>query len=80
MADLIGNSIPKPCQIFGRSPSGVMSAVSTDGSGNINSGGSTSAVDVVGNSIAVPVQIFGRSPSGVLTAVNTDGNGNLNAA
>lgn len=76
MADTIGNSIPKPCQIFARNPSGVMCAISTDGSGNLN--GSLSTVDTISNSIAVPVQIFGRAPNGVLTAATTDGNGILN--
>lgn len=78
MADLIGNVVPKPCQIFGRSPSGVMCAVTTDGSGNLNASGSTSTVDKISNSIATPVQIFGRAPNGVLQAVTTDGTGVLN--
>jgi hypothetical protein len=78
MADIIGNGIPKPCILFGRSTSGVLSAVTTDGNGNLNVTGSTSTVDTIGNSIATPVQIFGRTSNGVLQAVTTDGNGNLN--
>jgi hypothetical protein len=77
--DTIGNGIARPAMIYGRAPNGVMSAVTTDGSGNIDLSGQTpSLVDTLGNSICTPVMIYGRAPDGTLQAVTTDGDGQLN--
>lgn len=78
MADIIANAVPKPCILYGRSPSGILSAITTDGNGALNASGSTSAVDTIGNSICTPTMIYGRAPDGTLQAVTTDGTGKLN--
>lgn len=76
----IGNSICKPAIIFGRAPNGVLSAVTTDGNGNIDLSGQTpSTVDTIGNSICTPVMIYGLAPNGQFQAVVTDGDGHLNS-
>jgi hypothetical protein len=76
MADVIGEVQCKPVMIYGRSPSGVLAAATTDGNGNLNVSGSTSTVDTIVNTVPTPIMIYGRA-AGVLTAVTTDGTGKL---
>lgn len=77
MADTIPNGQPNPVMIYGRAPNGTLQAATTDGNGNLNLGGSTSAVDTIKNAVPNPVMWYGRAPNGQLQAVTTDGNGNL---
>ena len=76
--DTIANGVCTPAMIYGRAPNGVMSAVTTDGNGNIDLSGQTPAfVDTIANSVCTPVTIYGRAPNGQLQAVTTDGDGQL---
>ncbi len=78
IVDTINNGACRPVIIYGRAPNGVLSAVTTDGNGNIDLSGQTpSTVDIIGNSICTPVMIYGRAPNGQLQAVTTDGDGQL---
>jgi len=78
MADIINSGVARPVVIYGRSPSGVLSAVTTDGNGNIDLSGQTpSAVDTVSNGVPMAVMIYGRAPDGTMQAVTTDGDGQL---
>lgn len=44
MSDVIGNTIPTPIMLYGRNPSGILQAVTTDGSGNLSITGAASSV------------------------------------
>lgn len=78
LTDTISNGVCKPAMIYGRAPNGVLSAVTTDGNGNIDlSGQAPSVVDTIGNGIPTAVMIYGRAPNGQLQAVQTDGDGHL---
>lgn len=52
MADTVTNAVPQPIMVYGRSPSGVLQAVTTDGSGNLDVnvvvGGGSSSVNING--------------------------------
>lgn len=78
MADTIPNSQCQPVMIYGRAPNGTLQAATTDGNGNLNLSGSTSAVDTITNNVPNPVMWYGRAPNGQLQAVTTDGTGKLN--
>ncbi len=78
MADIITTGIARPAIIYGRAPNGVLSAVTTDGNGNIDLSGQTpSGVDTIANGVPVVVMIYGRAPNGQMQAVTTDGDGQL---
>jgi hypothetical protein len=76
MADTIAENQCKPVMIYGRNPSGGLAAITTDGNGNLNVTGSTSAVDIIANTVPLPIMIYGRA-AGILIAVTTDGTGKL---
>jgi len=51
MTDTINNAVPTPVMIFGRAPNGVLQAVTTDGSGDLNTtggGGGGGNVNITG--------------------------------